>query len=518
MTGERSFDQDRLFSWLAELLSPEHFDVVVTVERKATAVIRAVLDLLPGSALQWDWGRVLSSDALPYLPDNWLQGKRILVFNEMIHKGATTLTTIQAIEKNTPSALQNIRTAAFAVHEQFETAGCWRTADFRPDVTAASPDYAVFRQVSDHLYGIIRERLIQWLRNKGALLLDTEHLESTFTFTVSNRRLLNSLYSFGTPVEYEDDEGGQFPGVTVLHPQVSDIETLRRLLPKGSDLQAEAPRKVRMVRRGPKEFAFIVIWYPPIPVHSVEAGQWENAPQYIKPALAGCKDENLPELAFHLCSLVTGLELIRSVWAGLAPFVGNGIEPATPKGSEEPGSPLGHLRALYPLLDFQELELALAAAISGHKDRIATARVHNAVNWSLKERDKSQPFIVSAATRQQYCVDVLSEVVRRQHLFSIEDDLFDDERDDRKVCYPPLSWKEIWNVGRDLDVQEEIRSVVMDTAIDNALLKTAHLRVTRAGKPYLVRGFEPDSEFALEALERVAYGAEELKASASVAS
>src|SRR5438552_6640062 len=120
-----------------------------------------------------------------------------------------------------------------------------------------------------------------------------------------------------------------------------------------------------MVRRGPKEFAFIVIWYPPVPTRSVAAGAWQNAPAYIKPALENCPPDKIAELSFHLCSLITGLELIRSAWAGLAPFVDHGIEPETVKGSEEAGSALGHLRALYPLIDFGKLETALAAAVSG---------------------------------------------------------------------------------------------------------------------------------------------------------
>jgi len=225
--GLDSYDERRFLSWLSRLMKPDHFDVVVTVERKATAVVRTLMDMPIGVPCEWDWSRVLSSDAIPYLPAGWLKGKRILVFNEMIHHGRSTKQAIQVIGENSPDALRQVYTAAFIVHEEFDKLGSWRTTDFRGHSAALSPDHALQRGVSDRLYRIVQQSLVESLRDRGALLLDTEHLETTFSHTMPNRKFLDALCTFGEPIEYAQDDEGVFPGVTIRSPVVADIERVR---------------------------------------------------------------------------------------------------------------------------------------------------------------------------------------------------------------------------------------------------------------------------------------------------
>ena len=114
------YDELECLSWLSQLLDPSKFDLVVPVERKATAILRTLLDLTPGIRCEWKWTKVLSSEALRYLPRDRLRGQRILVFNEMIHHGSSTLDAIKAIEDNTSGASAQVYTAAFFVHEDFK--------------------------------------------------------------------------------------------------------------------------------------------------------------------------------------------------------------------------------------------------------------------------------------------------------------------------------------------------------------------------------------------------------------
>jgi len=500
------YDEKQYLTWLIDLLKPENFDLVITVERKATAMLRALLDLMPELTVSWDWDRVLSSDALPYLPLNWLAGKRLLVFNEMIHRGRSTRETIQAIEQNTPGASARVETAAFVVHEAFEREGSWRTRDYDGDTTRPTPDYAIFRRVSNDLYELIQEDLINTLRDKGALLLDTEHIESTFTQVLPHRRFLDSLRSFGIPVEYEQENGSAFPGITVRDLAICDEARLRASIPDGADLHTDGPKKIRMVRRGPKSFAFIPIWYPPVPTVAFRTELRWKAPDYMKRALDVCPRERLPEFAFHLTSLVAGVELLRSVWAGLSPMVGKGVEPDTLHCDNKPGSPLGHLRALYPLLDFDGLETAIDTAISIHKDSTACRRFQK--TSALEKRKLSA--VVDAKTRRSACRKVLINLMRQQRTFSVGEDWFDDDDLLETQKLPAFSWERFWTAGHSLGIDEPTLSIVMDTCIDNAILKTTHMVVCRKSQEFVVRGYEPDSEFAQQALERMAHGAEEL--------
>lgn len=51
----------------------------------------------------------------------------------------------------------------------------------------------------------------------------------------------------------------------------------------------------------------------------------------------------------------------------------------------------------------------------------------------------------------------------------------------------------------------------MDTAIDHALLKTGFTEELHRGEKYIMRGFAVDTEDVREKLERMAYGAEEIR-------
>ena len=507
-------DESRFLLWLSKLLDKNNFDIIVTVERKATAILRSLLDLSPEVYLDWDWTKVLSSDALPYLPKGYLKAKRILVFNEMIHHGSSTKKTINAITTNTPIPDTFIETAAFVVHEDFEKSRCWSSQDIQPGTNNPSPNYAIERNVSSKMYEIYRERLIKALKAKGALLLDTEHIESTFSFTLPLNRFFEALWTFGEPVEYEDERIGGFPGITIRTPAVADSKKTAQLLPDNTVLELREPQKIRLVRRGPKEFAFVPIWYPAIEEDEVLKNGWQNAPSYVKPALEKCPSEKLPALAFHLSSLVTGIELVRSIWAGLKPYVGKGVEPQTISASERPGSPLGHLRALYPYLDFTALEEEIASAISSYKDNKLSNIIHKRSGWTSAAaiRKKKARTFIDADTRNEQCLAILKLIVKQQQRFSVGEDWFDDDDIQEAECedYPPFLWRDIWKAGEGLGLSESLRSIIMDYAIDNAFLKTGHWSFRDRGISYIMRAYQTDSEFVREALERLAYGAKEV--------
>ena len=353
--------------------------------------------------------------------------------------------------------------------------------------------------------------MISSLRASGALLLDTEHLESTFRSNLPHRRLLDALKSFGIPVEYEGDEVAAYPGVTVRAPVVVQIDSLRSMLPEDAQIETDEPKKVRMIRRGATEFAFIPIWYVPIPVDSVTTpGDWPNAPSYIVPALQACPSKTLPELVFHLASLITGLELTKSVWSGLAPFVHKGIEPDTPRGSDVGSSPLGHLRALYPLVEFDELEKAFALAISAYRDRAASKRVQKAAD-AVNVADITSLRVVDAKMGNKGCKALFRKLIRDRRTCIASEDWFDDlDEEPAGARFPATPWRNFWEAGRQLGLDESVRSIIMDLSIDSAILKTTHKTIIEHGRAFIVRAFAPDSEFALESLERLAFGAEEV--------
>jgi len=497
-------EETRLFDWLSTLLNDKQIDLIVPVERKATALLRALIDLSPERNCRWPWSKVLSSDALRYLPKRWLQEKRVLVFNELVRHGDTTNSVLGALAKNTPDVLSRIEIAAYAVHEDFDAARAKSASSRLVDGFEVN---SVLSQVAHDDYGQIRTRIIDLLRHRGALLLDTEHIESTFRLHGSYDELLSALSSVGEPVMYDDGSFGALRGVTIRSPFVLDVARLRDSLPAGVDLDSEAPKKVRLVRRTSEVFALIPIWYAPIPLHSVnDNDRWVNAPAYLRRSLDQCPAESVSELAFHLVGVVTGIELLRTLWAALADLTRrNRVKPETLAGAIEAESPLGHLRALYPLIDFDELEQHVNAAIGSWGSKASVMRVRS----RARPRPDTGFVVEHAGSPQEECLTLLGELILRRRPLTVEADWAEDfapvEETEEQLA--PFSWNEYWALGERLQVAEPLRTVIMDTAIDSALLKTSHVVEYRPDGPFIVRGFAPDSEFAMEDLERVGLGA-----------
>ena len=92
-------------------------DYIVTVERKGTALLRAVIDQEGG--VDWSWERVLSTSAIPGLDSNDLIDKRVLLFDDSVYRGHNLRNTIDQITKKFGNKVK-IATAAFAVHENCE--------------------------------------------------------------------------------------------------------------------------------------------------------------------------------------------------------------------------------------------------------------------------------------------------------------------------------------------------------------------------------------------------------------
>jgi hypothetical protein len=501
------FFASELFTWLSRILRTNEFDYVVCVERKATAVLRMYLDYPYQHETELQWDRVLSSDALAYLPLDYLNGKKLLIFNETVHLGSSTIKTVQKIFENSPGVKQ-IAAAAFACYHGFSSEH-WRKslASLREGLDI--PQYFAYDNVSGITYEILWRRIVEMLRRAGALLLDTEHIETSFKLQLPIRKLIEALCDIGIPVEYESDDIEYQTGITIENPVIENVERIRSLLPRDTDLSTREPRKLRLVRRGPSEYAFISIWYPALPLDTVEEYISSSvAPDYIRPAIAKCPQQNRVELIFHLASLVSGTELLRSLWAGLAPLTKKGgVIPDILTGSLKPGTQLGHLRAMYPLLEFDTLESEIRGVVSASRN-LDAAKVLQKARETQKSRKGYHPEFVDAKTRLEMSREILVNTLKKSIHFGIEEEWLDE--DDKPPEEYPFTWDDFWQSGERSGIEENVRSVAMDCAIDSAILKTTHREVERNGRKFLVRGYLPDSEFARQQLILLVHGGESL--------
>lgn len=495
-----------LFSWLGNTLKSNTFDFVVCVERKATAVIRMYLDFYDVSEKILSWDNILSSDALKYLPPGYLDGKNVLIFNEMIHEGSSTLMTLRNVLRNSNNVAR-VEAAAFACANGFpkkQWLKNWIDAGGAP----GAPHYVYEFGVSKIRYQRLWQSIVNMLRSSGALLLDTEHIETTFTLKMSIREFVKALCAVGLPIEYENDDSTWPIGVTVREPILANLEGLQSLLPQGIDLNATEPKKLRFVRRNNNEFAAIAIWYPPLALQSAEKYiETGLLPSYISSAVSQCPMETRAEFIFHLSSLIASLEMLKATWAALSPLIKKGkIILNTPKGYLLPGEPLGHLRSLYPMLQFDSLESELQAAVSAYKDVETVHEVRKIQKGLTNQKERCAPVFVDLKTRSRAARDILVELIEEVTPIGIDEEWIADW--DVPPRSLPFSWQQFWKAGQRIGVDENVRSVAMDYAIDNAILKTTHHVIERNGEKFIIRGYLPDSEFAHKALLRLALGGE----------
>ena len=131
---------------------------IVTTERKATALLRTVLEKYP-KLTQWD--RIISSDALKCFPEEKLKEGTVLVLEDSICQGTGVAEIIGLLEEKNV-ARKRIKIAAFSVHK---------------DSQIKDIDFHWYGHLGRKNYGEMRESLLTYFQRKGSLLLDTEHIE-----------------------------------------------------------------------------------------------------------------------------------------------------------------------------------------------------------------------------------------------------------------------------------------------------------------------------------------------------
>ena len=287
----RAFIQGQIDQW-----NPEK---IIVVERKGTAILRAVKEL-PFDEVIWDWNDAISSNALNQSTFYKLEGKRILVFDDMMRTGWHISQLLKKLMKNKicPIHKDSIRVAIFAAHEKAPTR---ISIDGVGDI-----DYHWFyRDLTASSYSILRSKMVSMLQRSGSLLLDTEHLELrvntkgnlTRFFRSLNRRAHTALF----------DSAGDRQNITVFFPDIHANAIAKNnstSFPSGTIFD-EIVKKCRVVSRKPDEFAIIPICYPAILEGSAES--------FINPDnfdFTDFRQFNDDETLFHYCGLNAALSVL----------------------------------------------------------------------------------------------------------------------------------------------------------------------------------------------------------------
>jgi hypothetical protein len=319
--------EDTLCDFLANLLKREQIDLVVCAERKATAILRALIEAI--QTLSWDWSRVLSTAVMHQFDWGSFEGKRVLLFDELVHHGKTLDRYKSELCRLVPSGVE-VLTAGYAV---------WDCCQLRPD-------FYYYGSVDSGTYEQMRDELVLMLQQHGSLLLDTEHIELSVRLHCGVREFYDTLARAAeNGNSYSFISGAGRTNITVERPDIASEEGLARCLIPGSNIK-QTVCKVRVLERNHERFSVLPILYPN--TRCLPTAEWlRSLPDFVdRGHLASApKDENLHKELFYLVGLLGSAELLRSVAAVLGELVRE-----QKIILEVPKENFLHLRAMFPRL------------------------------------------------------------------------------------------------------------------------------------------------------------------------
>ena len=337
----------QLKTFLGEQLDQFRPDLLIVVERKATAIVRALME--SEDPLRWPWGKVLSSSAVAQVPDEYFENKRILVFDDMMRTGTHLREVLGHLKRRRvwDLASNNVRVAVFAVHEERK-----ENAPEERFLGEPLPHAWFYRDLPTPAYREIRTQIIRMLQKAGSLMLDTEHIEVRVRLRDNLSRFLELLRRRADAVLFHS--AGERTNITVYFPDDDAHVLPPKLFPSGTKLNGIV-KKCRIVERAREEFAILPICYPSVPDRPCDGWPATIEDKALFDPRTLCDSE----ACFYATGLVAALEVLRWVLKDLGsadPGTYALSLPSEPSlGPERGGYTLEHLNVMSPGLDVSRL-------------------------------------------------------------------------------------------------------------------------------------------------------------------
>lgn len=456
-------------------------DITIAVERKGTAIMRALKEKKP-NILEWPaWSQIVSSHALENLPRDYFDSKKILIFDDMMHTGFHVKEILSVLTEKFGVRIDDntVRVAVFAEHEK-----CPKI--FLADGTAVSTS-RFCHSLSTKDYRIVRDNIVAFLQQQGSLLLDTEHIEIRLRHEGSINGLLTALGRTGRTVVFHS--GGNRRNITVFYDDDDRHDLPRGLLPTDSETTGIV-KKCRFVERAPHTYAIIPICYPAIPFceNPLTDQHWPSDPAAA--SILGEFDHESPKGRFYATGLLAALEVlgwvIRDLSAGLISENSLQLPLVEANHPESDNYDLEHLLSMYPGLNIE--------ALTKKVFDIQRAEWKNGAERRSINFRPNLPLMVSDDELQHDALHLL-QLIR----YRIDSRLAEMSRDghDHESHHPfGLLTSEIFKMARELGIKEDVRiSSLFDILIDGAALVThSEMRIDSKGQNKMYRTFEPDGE------------------------
>jgi hypothetical protein len=312
-------------------------DIVIPLERKGTALLRAAMSGEKPASRRLPWSRILSSEALELLPPDALKNRSILLFDEGMYSGIGVNRLRDDLVNTWHVDPAKIKVAAFSVHER-----------------ASSPaDMHFFGELTESRYRALRQQMIREFQRLGTLLLDTEHIAVTVQLNCGRLTFFDALSKCGPSVEHVSMGGRS--NLTIEDPLLLEEREFLATLPPGTSIR-NVVKKIRVVENRDHTFSIVPIFYPSTPTILVPEDLSGLSP-FLREL------GSTPSAVFHLTGLHGAIELLRTPFASLRELIHQGrVKVRVPRPGEADET-LSHLLALFPNLDANALHVLVEGAV-----------------------------------------------------------------------------------------------------------------------------------------------------------
>ena len=440
----------QIVEFINNIVINQSIQLIVCCERKATAILRAIISEIPKDKFLWEWPKVLSTAAVDKYDWQSFKGKKVLLFDELVHHGKSLDTQEKNLREFLPDNVELI-TAGFAVWEHCQH----------------KPQFCYYAAVDLEKYDDIRNSIIFMLQKHGSLLLDTEHIELSVRVHCGIREFYDELARASENHRtYSFISGAGRTNLTIDQPDILRKDLLEKILTPGSNTYGTVS-KIRVLERNHENFSVLPIFYPN--TKCVPSIEWiENLPEFVRNDRLS-KSEGSSEI-FYIIALLGSIELIRGVVSALSDFIRQGKITF-----EIPKERFPHLYTMFPQVDINGLYNYIYNVVAESKTIKPKRSRKNAHAESIRN-----PQLVKLSSR------VICKLV---------------EEYEQESFGPPKgkSWKELMYIAEaennDFKLDTRALTIVVDRLIDSGLIVTDVEKViSSSGEPYYIRTFVPEGE------------------------
>lgn len=468
--------QTLLQTFLSGQIEKHQPDLIIVVERKGTAILRA-LNEDANAGFEWPWENVISSEAIEQMPDEYFKSKRILIFDDMMKTSRHIRQVLtQLFARSLIDDLKTLRISVFAVHEE-----CPIELESEYGLFSYSWFY---RNLTSINYQSIQIQIVDFLQRSGSLMLDTEHLEVRLRLSGTLNRLVEALRRKAEVYTFHSSDGRM--NITVFYEDDPAHSLTPQLFPHGTVVD-DIVKKCRIVDRGGDEYAIIPICFP-----SIEENKQPWPIDEAHRHLLGDGVNRSGVARFYGVGLLAALEVLRWVLKDIAMLGDNDYSLMLPKHVDQTGARSGytleHLKVVFPTLRINELTTRVAEV--DHEAKQA--------GNALRAR-KFKTSIAKFTTDAELHEDALKllQVIR----FTLDQRILESRMlsEVQPLRPPGLTLAEVLKLGKKLGCDRPRTSALCDILIDQAALSTDVMSVeSKSGQKHVVRTFAPAGEVVSE--------------------